>query len=313
MSLLALKEYKTVVIHPSAIFGILEHHARRTEKYVLGALLGVVKKMNVNGKRSEVFEISSTVPIPFAKNKPKKTLTKQNDKKEEEFYEDEKAVKDEEEDTLDLEFLSKLGKIMPYNNKDDILGWYATGDKPHFIREFVTRKVTNNQKPIHLLAKLDLQSVSEKVQLEAYLAQPIIIERKLYSCSWKRLELQHSAKPYESKCLMELRFDHSNDQLTDHTQIAIYLLEELLKMIATLKNRINKISSGETVIDQRNISYVVTLKETLKELFQNEDIFLNRNKGIKSFSSDLRDILMIKHLLDQTKSQIEISNNIERM
>ncbi|KAJ6250767.1 cop9 signalosome complex subunit 6 [Anaeramoeba flamelloides] len=319
MSFLALKEYKPIVIHPSAVFGILEHFARRTDKRVVGALLGVVKKMVVNGKRCEVFEINSTVPIPFAKGSEKKSKEKEKEK-EKEFDdeienddEDKKLLKEEEENTLDLEFLGKLGKIMPYDNKDDILGWYATGDKPQFLREFITRKVTNNQNPIHLLTKLDLQSVNEKVKLEAYLVQPIIIERKLYSCSWKRLELHHSSRPYESKCLMELRFDHTNDKFTDNTQIAIYLLHGLLNMISILKERIKKISSGETNIDQRNISYVVTLKESLKELFQNEDIFLNKNKGIKSFSSDLRDILMIKHLLDQTKNQIEISDNIERL
>lgn len=262
-------------VHPSVIFTILDHHSRRKEgqERVIGTLLG--------NEKDGVVEITNCFPVPHNEN--------------------------EEHVAVDMEFHHTMYKLhRQVNGLEEIVGWYATGDKisehSAVIHEFYSRE----DAPVHLLVDPTIDP-EKKMSARAFVSSSVMLGDKSLGLRFGELCAEVVASPAEQVALDMLLAERDPTGGLDGDNADIDGLQnqikQMLEQLSTLEKHIEQVQAGQI---PANPELGRLLADTIALVPQ-----LNPGMYEKTFHNGLQDLLMVIYLSNLTRTQLALAERIQ--
>ena len=297
LSLLGDDALPCIKVHPTAVFGILQHFSRRSDlsTRVIGTLLGSKNGNNV--------EVTDCYGVPFM----------------------------EEEDEIKIKINQEYNNQMyaahrRISKKEEIIGWYSTTavngafltNTSSYINSHYAKQVDDDA-PIHLVVDSTLKG--QTMAIRGFVAKPISLDDSTFADMFEEVKVELVMTPAEKVAIYHMMLGDSDDTVTsagtvfqewNDTKIVSALpnervsvnnsVSQLLKTIDELSSYVDKVVSG----DAPAIADIgVELSHALSSLqtYNSEEI-------TAQLQGKVQDMLMIAYLSTLTKAQLKISEKL---
>ncbi|KAJ3023600.1 UNVERIFIED_CONTAM: hypothetical protein HDU68_008539 [Siphonaria sp. JEL0065] len=295
---LGLAAAKSAVVEPGVYLGILAHAQRRPDDLhrVMGALLGVAADDGGNGLDVDVRQC---FPLSITEN--------------------------DDEVSVDSEHLTQMLHLhLQANPKENLVGWYSTGDKvdansalihEYFAAEFAHILAT----PLHLLVDAELKD--GKMAVKAFVTSeagvpssefagtmflPIPCTVKLNDAERSALDLLSLARPLS---LIESGVD--NDAVDSTTGVLSDMdnleraVEAIQGMVENIQEWVAGVKSGEIPANDAIGRYLLDTVSSVP--------LINATEFEKMFNNHLQDLLMVVYLSNLTRTQLAIAQRLQNL
>lgn len=265
-----------VSVRPLALLNILDHYSRRgaVQGRVIGTLLGVRNEAGIC--------ITNCFPVPHSEN--------------------------EEQVAVNMEFHTKLYELhRKVNQKEVILGWYATGseinDYSLLIHEFYSNQV---EEPVHLL--LDTELADGDMSIKSYVSSefgPPSADCRVGTV-FKPVPTQVTYTQEEENTVDMLQRNTIKDDsvapiFTDREHLKAALID-LHTMLNNVTKYVKKVLDGEIPKNSKIGHMLLDVVSTIPDF--------NSDRFEVLFNNNVQDLLMVMYLSNLTRSQLKIAEKL---
>jgi len=266
-----------VLVHPVALFGIVDGYERRNEdaKRVIGTLVGVVDK--------GVVEVKNYFTVPHQET--------------------------EDEVALEMEYAASMfelhKKACP---SEDIVGWFATCDDVNeqslLIHEYYSR-VTQN--PIHLTVDTTLKS--GKMSIKAYVSSPMGVPGATMGSIFTPIKTEITCHPPEAVAVSTFMKNKGGSKkplpLLSNMQHIGRSCDKLIERIGQTIEYVNGVLNGKAT---PNNEIGRSLMEVVGAVPQMDPSQLE-----KMLNCNMQDLLMVMYLASLAKTQLSIGTKLNEI
>jgi len=292
-----------VIVHPLALFHVLDHHTRRQEasSRVIGTLLGNRREeyRPNSGSSSggstlvEIVEVTNCFAVPHAERGDEVAIGKDFNK-------------------------TMLSLHLRTNRKETVVGWYASAasagegvapdlipDTSSLIHEFYAGE-SDEGDPIHLV--VDTQLIQNKISVRAYKNTPVVIQGDHLGNLFQELQLSLKSTESETICLNEMIGESketsngksgADDSSPDALKVS---MEKLYALLDSTLSYVDSVVDGKVDADAdigRSIAdTLATVPRLRPEVFD------------RLFHDSLQDLLMVTYLSNITRTQLTIAEKL---
>lgn len=262
-----------VLVHPVALFSILDHYLRRTDEQdrVIGTLLGT-------RTGSDTVEVHTAFAALHSETS--------------------------EQVAVDADYLKGMFDLChKVNPQEVIVGWYSTGSSLNTYSALIQNFYSQETAPypaVHLALNTGTEQ-GEEPSVKAYVSSPVGVVPKPENCVFIPVPVElrfHDAERSGLDLLIQAA--NSQSSTTSQPVTDLELLETTLKNVSDMLDRVltyvRAVIAGEREGDATVGRYLI---DTLGA--DTEDL----EKG--GFNSSLQDLLMITYLASLVRSQAEVS------
>ncbi|KAF8622085.1 hypothetical protein AX15_007229 [Amanita polypyramis BW_CC] len=262
-----------VLVHPVALFSILDHYLRRTDEQdrVIGTLLGTRTD-------SDTVEVHTAFAMLHSETS--------------------------EQVAVDADYLRVMYDLChKVNPQEVIVGWYSTGPTLNTYSALIQNFYSQETAPypaVHLALNTGTEQ-SEEPGVKAYVSSPVGVVPKLENCVFLPVPVDlrlHGAERSGLDLLIQAA--NSSSLTTSQPVTDLEILESSLKSVSDMLDRVltyvRAVIEGEKKGNAAVGRYLMdTLGASTEEL----------EKG--GFNSSSQDMLMISYLASLVRSQAEVS------
>ncbi|PBK66889.1 eukaryotic translation initiation factor 3 [Armillaria solidipes] len=265
----------SVTIHPVALFSILDHYLRRTDKQdrVLGTLLGTRTDSGV--------EVRSSFAVLHSETS--------------------------EQVAVDMDYHRTMYDLHhKVNSKEVIVGWYSTGSNLNtfsaLIQNFYSQETAPHQ-AIHVALNTGIDD-GEPAGIKAYFSSPVGVFPRPENCVFVPVPVELRFHDAERSGLDLLASTAASPSSTSNQPLAdLEILEQSIQNVSGMLDRVlayvRSVLAGETKGDPALGRYLMdTLGASTDDL----------EKG--GFNASLQDTLMISYLANLVRAQAEVSSRL---
>ncbi|PBL02940.1 Mov34-domain-containing protein [Armillaria gallica] len=265
----------SVTIHPVALFSILDHYLRRTDKQdrVLGTLLGTRTDSGV--------EVRSSFAVLHSETS--------------------------EQVAVDMDYHRTMYDLHhKVNSKEVIVGWYSTGSNLNtfsaLIQNFYSQETAPHQ-AIHVALNTGIDD-GEPAGIKAYFSSPVGVFPRPENCVFVPVPVELRFHDAERSGLDLLTSTAASPSSTSNQPLAdLEILEQSIQNVSGMLDRVlayvRSVLAGETKGDPALGRYLMdTLGASTDDL----------EKG--GFNASLQDTLMISYLANLVRAQAEVSSRL---
>ncbi|KAK0491389.1 JAB1/Mov34/MPN/PAD-1 ubiquitin protease-domain-containing protein [Armillaria novae-zelandiae] len=265
----------SVTIHPVALFSILDHYLRRTDKQdrVLGTLLGTRTDSGV--------EVRSSFAVLHSETS--------------------------EQVAVDMDYHRTMYDLHhKVNSKEVIVGWYSTGSNLNtfsaLIQNFYSQETAPHQ-AIHVALNTGVDD-GEPAGIKAYFSSPVGVFPRPENCVFVPVPVELRFHDAERSGLDLLTSTAASPSSTSNQPLAdLEILEQSIQNVSGMLDRVlayvRSVLAGETKGDPALGRYLMdTLGASTDDL----------EKG--GFNASLQDTLMISYLANLVRAQAEVSSRL---
>ncbi|KAK0461753.1 JAB1/Mov34/MPN/PAD-1 ubiquitin protease-domain-containing protein [Desarmillaria tabescens] len=265
----------SVTIHPVALFSILDHYLRRTDKQdrVLGTLLGTRTETGV--------EVRSSFAVLHSETS--------------------------EQVAVDMDYHRTMYDLHhKVNSKEVIVGWYSTGSNLNtfsaLIQNFYSQETAPHQ-AIHVALNTGIDD-GEPAGIKAYFSSPVGVFPRPENCVFVPVPVELRFHDAERSGLDLLTSTAVSPNSTSNQPLAdLEILEQSIQNVSDMLDRVlvyvRSVLAGETKGDPALGRYLMdTLGASTDDL----------EKG--GFNASLQDTLMISYLANLVRAQAEVSSRL---
>lgn len=265
----------SVTIHPVALFSILDHYLRRTDKQdrVLGTLLGTRTDSGV--------EVRSSFAVLHSETS--------------------------EQVAVDMDYHRTMYDLHhKVNSKEVIVGWYSTGSNLNtfsaLIQNFYSQETAPHQ-AIHVALNTGIDD-GEPAGIKAYFSSPVGVFPRPENCVFVPVPVDLRFHDAERSGLDLLTSTAASPSSTSNQPLAdLEILEQSIQNVSGMLDRVlayvRSVLAGETKGDAALGRYLMdTLGASTDDL----------EKG--GFNASLQDTLMISYLANLVRAQAEVSSRL---
>ncbi|KAK0243153.1 JAB1/Mov34/MPN/PAD-1 ubiquitin protease-domain-containing protein [Armillaria nabsnona] len=265
----------SVTIHPVALFSILDHYLRRTDKQdrVLGTLLGTRTDSGV--------EVRSSFAVLHSETS--------------------------EQVAVDMDYHRTMYDLHhKVNSKEVIVGWYSTGSNLNtfsaLIQNFYSQETAPHQ-AIHVALNTGIDD-GEPAGIKAYFSSPVGVFPRPENCVFVPVPVELRFHDAERSGLDLLTSTAASSSSTSNQPLAdLEILEQSIQNVSGMLDRVlayvRSVLAGETKGDPALGRYLMdTLGASTDDL----------EKG--GFNASLQDTLMISYLANLVRAQAEVSSRL---
>ncbi|KAK0206900.1 JAB1/Mov34/MPN/PAD-1 ubiquitin protease-domain-containing protein [Desarmillaria ectypa] len=265
----------SVTIHPVALFSILDHYLRRTDKQdrVLGTLLGTRTETGV--------EVRSSFAVLHSETS--------------------------EQVAVDMDYHRTMYDLHhKVNSKEVIVGWYSTGSNLNtfsaLIQNFYSQETAPHQ-AIHVALNTGIDN-GEPAGIKAYFSSPVGVFPRPENCVFVPVPVELRFHDAERSGLDLLTSTAASPNSTSNQPLAdLEILEQSIQNVSDMLDRVltyvRSVLAGETKGDPALGRYLMdTLGASTDDL----------EKG--GFNASLQDTLMISYLANLVRAQAEVSSRL---
>jgi len=267
----------SVLVHPIALFSILDHFLRRDDKQdrVIGTLLGTRSESEV--------EVKSSFAVLHAETA-------------------ERVAVDMDYHRAMLELHQKV------NPREVIVGWYSTGSNLNtysaLIQGFYQQETAPHQ-AIHL--SLDTDATDGQLGVRTYLSAPVGVSVKAENCVFTPVPCTLRYTEIEQGGLDLLTNAAKTPSHASNPEREIEALENAVTQVTAMLDRVlsyvRSVLAGEREGDPAVGRYLL---DTLTA----ESPMFGRPGADALFGSYLQDTLMVSYLSNLVRSQIEVASRL---
>ncbi|KAG7445178.1 Mov34-domain-containing protein [Guyanagaster necrorhizus] len=265
----------SVTIHPVALFSILDHYLRRTDKQdrVLGTLLGTRTDTGV--------EVRSSFAVLHSETS--------------------------EQVAVDMDYHRTMYDLHhKVNSKEVIVGWYSTGSNLNtfsaLIQNFYSQETAPHQ-AIHVALNTGVDD-SEPAGIKAYFSAPVGVFPRPENCVFVPVPVELRFHDTERSGLDLLTSTATSPNSTSNQPLSdLEILEQSIQNVSDMLDRVlayvRSVLAGEIKGDPALGRYLMdTLGASTDDL----------EKG--GFNASLQDTLMISYLANLVRAQAEVSSRL---
>ncbi|EKM79881.1 hypothetical protein AGABI1DRAFT_113138 [Agaricus bisporus var. burnettii JB137-S8] len=268
----SIRTPQNIVVHPVALFTILDHYLRRTDQQdrVIGTLLG-------RRTESEV-EIRSAFAVLHSET--------------------------DEQVAVDMEYHRTMYELHhKVNPKEAIVGWYSTGSNLNTYSALIQNFYSLDTAPhpaVHITLNTGIVE-GEEAGVKAYISAPVGVTPKAENCVFVPVPVElrfHDAERSGVDLLVETQKSGSTSQqpIPD-----LEVLEKSIQDVSSMLDRVlayvQSVIRGETKGDPAIGRYLMDTLGTS----------VGVGEEIGGFNGSLQDTLMISYLANLVRSQAEVS------
>ena len=280
-----------VKVHPIVVFSILDHFTRRQEGQdrVIGTLLGT--------RTGNIVEVTNCFAVPHTEKEGEVAVGQATNK-------------------------SMYGLLSKINNREVIVGWYATtsglklDESSTLIHDFYVQECEH---PIHLTVDTCLDT-DRGVKVDAYVASKLLVEpdQSLPLADYVRpLDVELCFSEPELLCIEKMIHNQPdpfsspesiaplsgyNDGSTDEVEPLRESLENISDLLETCLDYCADIQSGKRKPNPDTTRYILNALDALPRL--------DPSDLDQAFNAHTQDIMMVSYLANITKSQLAIASKI---
>ncbi|KAF8351676.1 JAB1/Mov34/MPN/PAD-1 ubiquitin protease-domain-containing protein [Amanita rubescens] len=262
-----------VLVHPVALFSILDHYLRRTDEQdrVIGTLLG-------RRTDAETVEVCTAFAMLHSETS--------------------------EQVAVDADYLKLMYDLChKVNPQEVIVGWYSTGSSLNTYSSLIQSFYSQETAPypaVHLALNTGTEQ-EEEPGIKAYISSPISVESKPENCVFLPVPVELRFHEAERSGLdLLIRAANSPSSTVSQPVTDLEILEASLNSVSDMLNRVltyvRAVIAGEKKGDAAVGRYLMDALGS-----STEDL----EKG--GFNSSLQDMLMISYLASLVQSQAEVS------
>lgn len=276
-----------VVLHPLALFHVLDHHTRRQERTgrVIGTLLG-----RRDGSR---VEITNCFSVPHAERGEEVAIGKDFNK-------------------------AMLALHMRSNKKESVVGWYATAatgedapsliaDTSSLIHDFYSGEVEDGN-PVHIM--VDTRLENDCLPIKAFRASAITIQGETIGSLFHEVPLVLESNAPEAICLSEMMKFYKNESSGGDSGKDLWgegggcLLASICKLYELLETTLQYVDGvvggknhPDSVVGRKIADALATVPCMRRDVFDR-------------VQDSLHDMLMVTYLSNITRTQLVIAEKL---
>ncbi|KAJ1983567.1 hypothetical protein H4R33_004705 [Dimargaris cristalligena] len=270
-----------IVARPLVFFAILDHFLRRNENQdrVIGTLLGAPSDDNKS------IEITNCFPVPH--------------------YETEDQVE------VDMEHHHTMLELhQRVNPKEVIVGWYATGSGLNsysaLIQDYYNREVGVGN-AVHLV--LDTNLTGDTLGVRTFVSSPVGTLMKPENCMFVPVPFTVKCNETDANGLAVVNAAKSQP---DHTVSLLSDMDNLEQALLQLKAMLQRVTEYVDQVLANDVSPNNLVGRYLMDLLAATPK-IEATSFEKMFNSHLQDLLMVVYLSDLTRTQLSISDRLQKL
>eukprot|EP00118_Oscarella_pearsei_P010084 m.60170 g.60170 ORF g.60170 m.60170 type:complete len:275 (+) comp34923_c0_seq4:477-1301(+) len=263
-----------VLIHPVALFSVLDAYQRRPEKdkRIIGTLLGVAEK--------GLIEVKAAFVVPHQES---------------------------EEVHIDLEFASNMvDQHKKLKSKDVVVGWFATGtnvtEHSSLIHDYYKR--ASNMSPVHLT--IDTSLTDARLGIKAYIGAPLGVPGKTQGTIFIGISHEVISSAPEKVAVQELQvFKRMSGQavgLGSDLDHVLRSAEKMLTLLQQIIDYVDDVLAGKIPVDS-------SVGRMLFDAVANVP-YIDTEQFEAMMTSSMEDLLTVVYLANLSRSQLALGGKL---
>ncbi|XP_065839730.1 eukaryotic translation initiation factor 3 subunit F-like [Oscarella lobularis] len=263
-----------VLVHPVALFSVLDAYQRRPEegRRIIGTLMGVAEKGTV--------EVKAAFVVPHQEP--------------------------DEEVHIDLEFASNMvEQHKKVKSKDVVVGWFATGvtvnEHSSLIHDYYKRTTTSGLSPIHLT--IDTTLANARLGIKSYIGAPMGVPGKVQGTIF--LSIPHQITNYAPEKVAVSQLQNVSSRfvaLGSDLNHVVNSAEKMLHLLQQIIDYVDNVLSGKIAADS-------SVGRMLFDAVANVP-HINTEEFEAMMTSSMEDLLTVVYLASLSRSQLALGEKL---